>query len=321
MSHLHQRITIENVERTEPARPPFRSKIDPTFWYVTRCTPYGGLVLNARWTGWSGIAATAAALLALALVGCGIHERQRDVTFTIEGAHQELSCSACHGGDWDQPPSSTCKGCHQQDRPTAHWDDDCGECHGQWTWDDLEYPHEEWPLTGAHRDTPCEECHPTSFEAEDTCLACHDEDRPEGHITAECDECHDTVAWAPPTWGHDDFALVGGHDGLGCTQCHVDGFDELSGACNTCHQGDAPNNHPMWDCSECHSIWDWEDVDFDHSFFPLQGGHNNVPCGGCHAGGYSNTPDRCHQCHADDAPNGHYQTNCEQCHDIWGWDD
>ncbi len=267
---------------------------------------------------WATLGLAGAALVLVAVAGCGVHEDSSSSHFTIEGAHQDLSCSACHGEDFEESPATSCTGCHQGDRPTAHWDDECNECHGQWRWDDLEYEHDEWPLTGAHVDTYCWDCHPQDFDAEDDCEDCHDEDRPSGHIGSGCDECHDTVSWHPPTWDHPGFALEGGHGGLGCTQCHVNGFGDLSSSCTSCHAGDAPNDHPDLECSQCHTIWDWDDVTFDHGFFPLQGGHDDLSCNACHANGYTNTPDRCHDCH--NGPNGHYQTNCEQCHDIYEWD-
>ncbi len=209
------------------------------------------------------------ALFLLAGVDCGIHEEDVEHSFDLVGAHADLSCSDCHGDDLDEGdelgalPPTNCLGCHEADRPAPHWDDECDECHGQEVWDDQEFEHEDYELTGAHLELECGACHEVAWEAELSCLACHDEDRPHGHIEHECVFCHTTEAWEDLHWHHEEFPLLGGHSHLVCSACHVDGYfgsDMPDTACVSCHEEDTPPDHDPRPCEVCHNIYDWDDV-------------------------------------------------------------
>jgi len=264
------------------------------------------------------VALLAAAVLVLTAGDCTVHQPDTVlVPFDLEGAHGTLDCSACHTDGFDQELPRSCLGCHQEDRPGLHWEDDCGDCHGQEVWDDLTYPHEEWPLDGAHLLVACEDCHEEPWEAETSCLACHGDDAPAGHLVNECIFCHGTEAWQPPTFQHASFPLDGAHAGLGCTDCHVGGEMHPPHQCQDCHSADRPLNHPPGDCGQCHRATEWDDVTFDHGFFPLQGGHDR-DCADCHANGYTDVPTDCEDCHSP--PDHHFPSNCEWCHDIYGWE-
>jgi len=198
--------------------------------------------------------------LAALWAACQVYPTTTTSSFDLEGAHLDLTCSDCHGTDLDTPPPTKCSGCHDGDLPPVHWvEEDCGECHGQERWDDLEFEHEEWPLTGAHLETPCEDCHTDgSFEAEESCLVCHAEDKPAGHTDDDCWHCHGTVDWVP-LFAHAGFPLVGGHSGVPCIRCHADGYHDVPHECVACHLDDKPGNHGSGNnnCEQCHDVYGW----------------------------------------------------------------
>ncbi len=210
-----------------------------------------------------GIPGLIAALIVLGGAHCSIHEKELGETFDLEGAHGELSCSDCHTDDNQDLPPRSCTGCHDGDLPAPHWDDECDECHSQQAWDDLEYVHEEYELTGAHREADCGGCHEVAWQSETSCLACHDEDRPLGHIVHECVFCHTTESWEEPHWNHEEFPLLGGHTALLCGACHVQGYfgsDVPEKDCVSCHEEQTPPDHDPRPCEACHNIFDWDDV-------------------------------------------------------------
>jgi len=256
---------------------------------------------------------------------CAVHE-QGPITspFPLEGAHAELACSDCHpGGDYVTAPPRNCNGCHEEHRPAPHWLDECDECHEQEVWDDLEYEHEEYELTGAHVEAECIGCHAEQEEwdePETICSVCHEDDRPEGHINLDCADCHDTETWEDPTWPHGFFPLDGGHDGLMCTSCHAGGYHDTPDDCHDCHADDAPPGHPSTNCDNCHNIYGWGDTNFTHDF-PLTGAHAGLTCVECHADGYEDTPSQCEGCHAGTAPQGHPTSGCTDCHIPTQWSD
>ena len=191
---------------------------------------------------------------------CSVHEEQPGAPFILDGAHADLSCSACHGDDPGESLPRNCAGCHELDRPQSHFPDECDGCHGQQVWDDQEYAHEEWALTGAHLETPCGECHAVAWEAEPSCLSCHGEDAPTGHMVHECVFCHNTDDWTHRHWEHDFYPLIGGHDDLTCVSCHTSVFFGQESQCEACHADEEPPDHPEGQCVECHNIFDWEDA-------------------------------------------------------------
>lgn len=82
------------------------------------------------------------------------------------------------------------------------------------------------------------------------------------------------------------------------------------------------------DCQTCHTPLAWETPGFDHSPFPLIGGHANLDCLQCHAGGQVRpTPTDCFFCHQPDyvaAPDHvaqSFPTDCAQCHNIFDFSD
>jgi hypothetical protein len=117
------------------------------------------------------------------------------------------------------------------------------------------------------------------------------------------------------------FALIGRHAPLACGECHETTLDApVPNSCRGCHAEDAPPHHFEGDCAECHTERGWDDLDVDHSFFPLKQGHADVLCSSCHVGDYTSADPTCAACHEADRPRNHFTGACESCHDISGWD-
>ncbi|WP_284052291.1 hypothetical protein [Stakelama marina] len=67
-------------------------------------------------------------------------------------------------------------------------------------------------------------------------------------------------------------------------------------------------------------------IDHYRTGFPLEGGHERVPCESCHRNGvFKGTPRRCEDCHNNIRAEGkgfrHIPTSlgCEQCHSVQEW--
>ena len=127
------------------------------------------------------------------------------------------------------------------------------------------YVHEddepaEFHLRGSHADLSCSDCHGEEFPEPSPsrfCFDCHLDVQPEGHLGENCGECHDAGAWDEPTLDHDVYPLRGGHSGVPCIDCHVDGDEDSDDECVDCHLDDIPHGHYTTACDHCHSIWSW----------------------------------------------------------------
>ena len=148
--------------------------------------------------------------------------------------------------------------------------------------------------------------------------------------------CHDRNTWTTAVFDHSVFPLAGGHAAVNCTQCHDTGvFAGLATDCVSCHQQDyndttAPNHVQAGfptDCEVCHTIASWQGAVFDHTAFPLEGGHAAVNCNSCHSSGvFAGLPSDCVSCHQTDydtaQPNhsaAGFATTCDDCHTINAW--
>ena len=204
-----------------------------------------------------------------------------------------------------------------------------------------------YPLTGSHRRLTCGDCHSQGYAGTPTdCYACHradyegadDPDHRQAGYPTSCESCHGTGGWDGAVVDHNQFfPLTGGHAGLDCDDCHANGFAGTPTDCYACHRADYDStddpNHSQagfpTDCESCHNTQDWGDASFDHSDFPLTGGHRGLDCEDCHADGYSGTPTDCYACHradydSTDDPNhsqAGFPTDCESCHNTRDWED
>ncbi len=219
------------------------------------------------------------------------------------GAHSDLGCVDCHADSLTAPVPDTCRGCHEEDAPQPHYDGDCGTCHTNVDWADVEVRHEFFPLVGGHDQPQCTACHAvdTYLGLDPACSSCHELDRPdEAHYPGQdCVSCHTIFDWDDASIDHSFFPLEAGHSGQSCETCHGDGvFEGTSPACTSCHAADEPRNHFDGECSNCHNIRTWGDADFDHGrYFPLP--HRGVR--------------QCTSCHLDESD--YSQFSCTDCHE------
>lgn len=284
--------------------------------------------------------------------------------FPLTGEHITIACQDCHENGYTGTPTE-CYSCHQQDYEGVQdpnhvlkgYSTNCTECHTTNGWDDIiNFNHSitQFPLTGVHITTDCNDCHEQGFtNTPMICFACHEPDynnsTDPNHIAAgfptTCEDCHQTIAWTPATFDHDGryFPIYSGeHAGEWelCSDCHKVPNNFSVFTCISCHEHNQPDMDDKHDgiqgyvyessaCLSCHSDGTKGNA-FDHgnSNFPLTGAHTTLNCQDCHASGYSGTPAECIACHDDDFnsttnPN-HTQlgisTDCTTCHSTEpGW--
>jgi hypothetical protein len=166
---------------------------------------------------------------------------------------------------------------------------------------------------------------------------------PHGPLSIACENCHTTTAWKPirkqPEFNHNtqtSFALLGLHQNVACTGCHVNlVFSKAPTRCADCH-ADLHRRQFGPNCQDCHSVRGWN-VDIsaikDHNNrFPLIGAHAAVTCEDCHkgaaAGVYIGLSTQCVSCHLKDYQTGtplnhvaaNLPTTCETCHQVTVWE-
>ena len=207
---------------------------------------------------------------------------------------------------------------------------DCRLCHTPQSWEVdrtyVQFNHDStlFPLEGVHRQVECISCHTTLRfeEASTSCVSCHT-DMHAGTVGTDCARCHDAR-----TWRVDDvedmhvragFELVGAHEAVSCVGCHASAEEHLyptvGRSCVGCHHDDfvratEPRHDELGfstDCIECHraEVTSWsdvyDDIEVDHSFFPLTEGHALSDCKACHVEGrYSSLSRACVSCHRED---------------------
>jgi len=230
----------------------------------------------------------------------------------------------------------------------------CSVCHSPQGWEvkpeiySFDHSKTNMPLEGQHASLNCRLCHPSLVfsDAETDCFACHT-DMHYQTVGPDCDRCHTTESWIVTNitdlHRQGRFPLFGPHLQADCMDCHPSAsflrFEPLRIECIDCHQEDyasATNpNHVQGnistDCIECHSMnaFAWGGAGFNHSFFPLTGGHEVYECSRCHNGNdYSNVSPDCFSCHQTDYNNSsnpshvsaNLSTDCLECHTtVPGW--
>jgi hypothetical protein len=255
------------------------------------------------------------------------------VTHLLEGQHTQAECRTCHADGIFQGTPLDCAACHQdRDSHAGQLGRDCAQCHEPVGWSQAALDHAlaAFPLTGAHVQADCAQCHPDDVYAgtPQACVACHaQDDRHEGQLGQDCVHCHTPNGWSGAAFDHarTSFALSGAHGGVDCTQCHAgDVYTGTPQACVACHaQDDRHGGQFGQDCAQCHTPNGWPGATLDHSRtpFPLSGAHAGADCAQCHAGNvYAGTPQACVACHAqDDRHGGQFGQDCAQCHTPNGW--
>lgn len=252
------------------------------------------------------------------------HDRTR---YPLRGLHASVKCEQCHNG---RNPSQTqlrfayCQDCHQDFHKGAfagrRQGGACEECHSVSGFRPADFPlvrHDstQYPLRGAHRAVPCDQCHRTTKTgrsgyvftfASMRCLDCHrnpHRDQVDKWVAAAgCEGCHRVGAWNEVAFDHSktDFPLAGNHRTTSCISCHHDdskiaagkvSFNKPARQCESCHHDIhekqfAQSAHADGSgCDRCHTADGWRPVRFDHqrdARFALDGAHARVPCKSCH---------------------------------------
>ena len=258
--------------------------------------------------------------------------------FPLDGAHLTADCESCHTPEAQGRltfvnRSTECVQCHANAYQAARNPDhvgggfptDCNQCHRTSTWPGARFNHAgtRFPLTGAHRAVPCQQCHGDGVYRgkNPACVSCHladyDGTTSPNHQTAQfatdCATCHTTTSWSGAFFDHSGtaFSLTGAHRAVPCQQCHGDGvYKGKTTACVGCHQMDYDRttdpNHVAaqfpTDCTSCHTTAGWSGANFDHArFFPINSGAHRgtwTSCGTCHTNNSNYQVFTCLACHA-----------------------
>lgn len=264
--------------------------------------------------------------------------RQHDGIFPIySGEHsgEWEDCSDCHKNSSNFGEFS-CTDCHehnQSDMNEEHEDVSgyeynslaCLSCHPTGSGEGA-FNHNStgFPLTGAHIDAGCSECHinnnviPSTF-----CYDCHtpeyqQADNPAhagNDIPNTCADCHTTEpGWKPATFGiHNQFyALNGAHATIAndCSSCHAGNYITTPNSCSGCHLPDYDQttnpSHSVaqfpTECEQCHSETAWQPSTFQHDgqYFPIYSGVHNSEwdnCSDCHTNASNFAIFECINCH------------------------
>ncbi len=281
--------------------------------------------------------------------------------FALTGAHVQATCTQCHGDGVYKGKPTACLSCHQTDynnakdpnHQQAQFSTNCTVCHTTSTWTGATFNHSTttFPLTGAHVQLTCDQCHGDGVYRgkPTTCVSCHQADyartttpnHQQAQFPTDCTVCHTTTTWNGASFNHSatNFPLTGAHIQLNCDQCHGDGvYRGKPTACVSCHQSDYntttnPNHQQAQfptDCTVCHTTATWTSATFNHSntSFPLTGAHVQATCAQCHGDGvYNGKPTTCVSCHQTDYntttdPNhqqAQFSTDCASCHTTTVW--
>ena len=280
--------------------------------------------------------------------------------FPLTGAHAHVECGQCHVNGNYNLTNTACASCHLKDfqgttnpnHVAAGLPQQCEVCHNTAAWTPATFDHSKtvFPLTGAHVQLQCDQCHKGNYNLTTaTCVSCHLTDyqgtNSPNHISSgfpqQCEVCHSTSGWTPATFDHSKtgWALTGLHAPVACTLCHSNNNYNLTNtACVACHLKDyqattSPNHVSVGfpqQCDVCHTTAGWTLATFNHNNtgFPLTGTHATVPCANCHVNNnYTTLPTDCYGCHkteyqATSNPNhvaAGFPTTCAVCHDTTNW--
>ena len=178
-----------------------------------------------------------------------------NTSFPLTGAHTTVACAQCHVNNNYTTLPTNCYGCHTADynntnnpaHAAAGFPTDCTVCHSTTSWAGAVFDHSKtpFPLTGAHVNVACTQCHVNNvFAGTPTdCYSCHRNDYNNttnpNHSTAgfptTCATCHTTTSWSGATFNHTWFSTNhGGAQGV-CATCHTNSADYSVFTCTNCH--------------------------------------------------------------------------------------
>lgn len=215
--------------------------------------------------------------------------------FILTGAHLTVACGDCHVNGQYQGLPSDCFSCHEDDynstsnpnHVAASIPTQCETCHSTTGWEPATFDHNntDFPLTGAHLATACNDCHINGqYDGLPTdCFSCHEDDynntSDPNHIAAafpvQCETCHNTTNWDQTTWDHDTqyFPIY--------TGAHQDEW----ATCDECHT--IPADYKLFECIFCHPHSDKTETDNKHR----------------EESGYEYLSSECYRCHKDGQAN------------------
>lgn len=194
----------------------------------------------------------------------------------------------------------------------------------------------DFRLVGAHLRAACNACHEPGRkhrEAPASCSGCHAGDDPHRKALGEdCAGCHNETSWKEARFDHEKTAkypLTGAHAGVDCLVCHpAERYKDTPTDCVACHRiDDVHQGSRGGACQDCHDTKSWKKSSFDHARetgFGLTGGHADLRCESCHAGGdfRRKLQGECIACHrSDDVHGGRNGIACEDCHAVKRWAD
>lgn len=208
-----------------------------------------------------------------------------DTSFSLQGAHKNLVCEACHlpevlknttskkNGSKQLEPERTCHDCHQiNDVHNGKLGQSCQQCHQQEKWhEQVIFNHDFtlFPLTGSHQLQVCQACHfSNDFTVKQfSCADCHQEDDShQASLGSQCQQCHNSASWGAWQFNHQqqtDYSLEGAHHNLSCDSCHrPEDEDPLSppSQCVACHQYDDVHQGAFGNnCQQCHNMDSFND--------------------------------------------------------------
>lgn len=119
--------------------------------------------------------------------------------FPLLGKHVDNDCEDCHESKVFKEVESDCNSCHASDDPhNGKFHERCEACHNPVDWNLWIFEHDvqtDFPLTGAHVDVACEECHRTPISrmqaVGNSCGSCHRaDDVHDGEFGLDCGRCH-----------------------------------------------------------------------------------------------------------------------------------
>jgi hypothetical protein len=257
----------------------------------------------------------------------------------LGAAHEptEANCDACHL-PFDGIPDEKCLACHEdvgqriasaEGFHASVGDQLCVDCHTDHLGPDASLTKEAaakafdhastgFPLTGTHGVVECTRCHTGNLADMDaSCGACHDQDPHQSALGTSCETCHQPSGWNEDlkALASHQVAMTGGHQGLGCADCHLHG-DHLSSqtGCQDCHR--QAHDGTKSPCGDCHQVSGWKPAEFDHGpcTCSFAGKHQTAACLDCHpAFDFSDTPTLCSGCHTKDRPHENLG-ECSTCH-------
>lgn len=265
-----------------------------------------------------------------------IPELHEESGFALVGAHTGLSCVDCHTSETNlrfDRIGNECTNCHMNDFLSTKNPDhkknglstNCIECHDpiSTNWDSDNFNHDFFPLTFGHAINECNLCHNGNYTSTpNTCNGCHMPDytattnpnHSAVQFPTNCAVCHNETAWAPSSFNHNSFPIVGAHTAItNCNDCHHGNYTITPNTCAGCHMPDYdattnPNHSTALfstDCTICHTQSGWTPSSFDHDaqYFPIYSGKHDGEwnsCTDCHTNSGNYAIFSCVDCHEHD---------------------